>query len=143
MLGALNRMTLYPLPSSQRHFFWSNYQEIPSRFLWIRMENGLLPLQRVMTSSKRCSPRLWTMAMTVVAMARVVEVDLAAVAVATARAPVAVATAEVPAAAAATEGLVAAAAAAAAAAAVAQVDPLLLAEARNVQVTVQSLSMII
>jgi hypothetical protein len=78
------------------------------------------------------------MAMTVVAMARVVEVDLAAVAVETARAPVAVATAEVPAAAAATEGLVAAAAAA-----VAQVDPLLLAEARNVQVTVQSLSMII
>ena len=82
------------------------------------------------------------MAMTVVAMARVVEVDLAAVAVETARAPVAVATAEVPAAAAATEGLVAAAAAAAAAP-VAQVDPLLLAEARNVQVTVQSLSMII
>jgi hypothetical protein len=79
------------------------------------------------------------MAMTVVAMARVVEVDLAAVAVETARAPVAVATAEVPAAAAATEGLVAAAAVAA----VAQVDPLLLAEARNVQVTVQSLSMII
>jgi len=41
-------------------------------------------------------------------------------------------------AAAATEALVAAAAAP-----VAQVDPLLLAEARNVQVTVQSLSMII
>lgn len=85
--------------------------------------------------------------MTVVATARVVEVDLAAVAVATARAPVAVATAEVPAAAAATEALVAAAATealvAAAAAPVAQVDPLLLAEARNVQVTVQSLSMII
>ena len=75
--------------------------------------------------------------MTVVAMAGVVEVDLAAVGVATARAPVAVATAEAPAAVAATEALVAVAAV------VAHVDPLLLAEARNVQATVQSLSMII
>ena len=90
---------------------------------------------------KHCFPVLL---MTVVAMAGVVEVDLATVGVATVRAPVAVATAEAPAAVAATEALVAAAAAAAAAAAVAvQVDPLLLAEARNVQVTVQSLLLII
>ena len=85
---------------------------------------------------KHCFPVLL---MTVVAMARVVEVevDLAAVGVATVRAPVAVATAEAPAAvAAATEALVAAAA-------VVQVDPLLLAEASNVRVTVQSLSLII
>ena len=79
--------------------------------------------------------------MTVVAMAGVVEVDLAAVGVATVRAPVAVATAEAPAAVAATKALVAAAAAAAAAAV--QADPLLLAEAHNVQVTVQSLLLII
>lgn len=67
--------------------------------------------------------------MTVV-MAGMVEVDLAAVGVVTARAPVAVATAEAPAAVAATEALVTVAAV------VAHVDPLLLAEARNVQVTV-------
>ena len=53
------------------------------------MENGLLPLRRVMTSSKHCSPRLLTMVMATVRIVGVV-VDLVAVEVEAAGAPAAI-----------------------------------------------------
>ena len=90
MQDELNRSTLTQLQSSQHLFIWTNYHGIPSRFLSIWMGFGLLLLQEEQNCFKHCS---LVLLMTVVAMARVVEVDLAAVAVVVARAPVAVATA--------------------------------------------------
>ena len=91
MQDELNRSTLTQLQSLQHFFIYCH--GIPSRFLSIWMGTGLVLLPEEQNWFKYCSPVLL---MTVVAMARVVEVALAAVGVATAKAPVAVATAEAP-----------------------------------------------